>query len=152
MKTLKYILNYKNFILSASFISAIILSFSIISPAIAGVKQGIDMHANCVKTVFPDNVERDITIDPDGGTILVSYEENGLKKDITLSLKKDLKFSDCTDGVKELIALAQNTTDKINTDTCKELNEIVSGVQPVPSIDGKKMDMKAADNYIRNHC
>jgi hypothetical protein len=153
MKTFKNILNYKNLILPASIVSAFLLSFLVISPVIAGVKQGMDMHANCVKTVFPDNAKRDIAINSDEGIIFVGYEENGIRKEVTLSLKKDSKINDCTNSVKELITTAQSITNKIDTDTCKELNEIVSGIQPIPELDnGKKMDMVAANNYIHNRC
>ena len=151
MKTFK-ILNHKNLIFPASIISAFILSFFVISPVIADVKQNMDMHANCVKTVFPDNVERDITINSDEGTMLVGYEENGARKEITLSLQKDSKFSDCTGSAKELMASAQNVTNKIDSDTCKELNEIISGAQPVPILEGKKINITAVNNYISKHC
>ena len=152
MKKFKNISNDKNLVIPASLITAIILSFFVISPVIADVKKGMDTHANCVKTVLPENIEREITIDPETGTILVEYEENGVKKETVLNLKKDLKINDCSSGTKELIAVAQNITDKMKADTCKELKEISSGAQSIPSMDGKKMDMKAADNYIRNHC
>ncbi len=152
MKKIKQILKYKNLILVVSFISAIILSLSVVSPVVAGIKKGMDLHANCIKTVFPDDVERGIAIDPDGGTILVEYEENGIKKEVMLNLRKDSKFSECTDGARELITLAQNTASKIESDTCKELKEITSGVQPIPMLDGKKMDIKASNNYISKYC
>lgn len=151
MKIFKHILNYRNFILLTSFVSATLLSFGVISPAIADVKQNIDTQTSCSKTFFPDNVERDVVIDSDGGLIYVVYEENGLKKEAIFSLKKDSRISGCNKGVKEIIELSQNITDKINSDTCKEVNDLISETE-ISLTDGRKIDMKSANNYINHHC
>ncbi len=153
MKTLKKILDYKKLILPASIISAVILSLSIISPAIANVRQGIDTHTSCVNTVFPDNTERDIVVDPDAGLMYVGYEENGVQKNVTLSIKDDSRFYECTDGVQELVSLARKNNDKMNSDTCIELKDIASSAKPIPMLDdGKKMDITDVNNYISKHC
>lgn len=152
MKTFKQIVDYKNFILLLSFVSATILSFAIISPAIAENKQEINTHKNCVNTILPSNEEREITIDSDNGMIIVGYKEKNIKKEVRFNHRKDSKISECTSSSRELINLAQNISGKIDSDTCKELTEIISGVRPVPLMDDKKMDIKATNNYINKHC
>lgn len=144
--------NNKNFIPILSFISAIIISFIFVNKVDALSGQKIDMHKNCVDTVFPDNIERNIAIDPDSGMIFVNYEENNIKKEVILSLANDIKYSECSGSARELISMAQNVSNKINNDTCVELRDITSGSAPISTIDGEKMDIKAINDYINKYC
>ena len=152
MIKIKNILNSKNLILITSLLTSVFVSFFAISPAIANVKKDMDMHINCITNVFPENTERDISIDSESGIIMVRYEKDSIKKEIALNLREDSKFSECNSTTKELITLAQNITSKIESDTCQELKEIISGAQPLPLLDGKKMDTKNATDYINKHC
>lgn len=152
MKTIKHLLNLKNIVPVASLVSAVLLSLFVVSPVIADVQLSMDTHKNCVNAVFPDNVEHEIVVDYDAGVVFVEYIDNGIKKETKLSLRNDSKFDECTNGAKELITLAKNNAEKMNSDTCTELNEIVSGVRPVPVLDGKKMNVPAAKRYISDYC
>lgn len=150
MNTLKNILNRKNIIATGSFFSAAILSLTVISPAMTGIKKGMELHTNCVNTVFPDDVERDIVVDADAGLIYVGYYKNGRKKETTLNLNNN--STQCTDGVRELVTLAKKYSDKIDADTCKEFIQIISSTEPLPVLGGKQINLKAANKYIIKHC
>ncbi len=149
---MKKIFNSKKIILALAFLSSLGLLFSVIFPVLAGVKQGMDLHANCINTVFPPESEQRVFYDVDEGIIQVTYYENGVSKDVNFSLKKDPKISECSESAREIIELVRSDDKKMRDDTCIEFKNILAGNEPLPEMDGKKMNAKNMEKYISKRC
>lgn len=139
-------------ILVISLGTALVLTFFVVSPALAQLKQSVDTKANCTAAKFPQGQELDIVSNPDTGLVTVGYKENGIKMETLLDYKDTSGFAGCSTDAKDLLGRVKQYANKINTDTCLELADIVSGNKPIPVLEAGKFDTIAAKNYIKKHC
>lgn len=132
--------------------TAFILTLMVVSPALAQIRQGADTKANCAAANFPQGQELDIISNPDTGLVTVGFEENGKKTETLLDYKDTSGFMGCSADARDLLTRVKSYSDKIDTDTCADLADIVLGKKPIPQFGDKKLDIIAAKDYLGKHC
>jgi hypothetical protein len=142
----------KSLVLS-SILTAIVLTFSFISPALASVQLGIDTHANCIGLQYTNNQEPTIFVDSESGDVNVGYADNkGISKETHLNFKSRDGFMGCSSQATRILSDAKMYQDKYNADMCDEMTRVVNGQQAMPEMDGKQPTMAAAKIFQKQIC
>jgi len=140
-------------LISAAMLSALILTLTIVSPAIASIKQGMDTHANCASLQFPKGQELAILTNPDTGIATIGYlDENGQPKESQLNYKSGDGFVGCSAQATRILSDVKTYQDKYNSDMCMEITQIVEGKRVMPERDGKRPTIEAAKTYQKQVC
>lgn len=140
-------------ILLGALVSALTLTFAVISPALASVRQDIATQANCVKLQYPANEEPTIITDTESGIVNVSYTDaSGAEKQTLLNFKSGDGFVGCSDQAKRILTDVKTQQAKYNADMCDDITAVVEGKKAMPEMDGKHPTMVAAKAFQKQIC
>jgi hypothetical protein len=137
-------------ILGLSLMTAIAFTFLVVSPVFASIVENMNFSQNCKNTYFPEGEELDIVFDVETGAVKIEYQEGEENKETLLNYKKN--FSTCTPDAAEVLSKVKFYAEKMETETCADLHDIVSGKKDIPEDDIREFNMSAAQRYLENHC
>ncbi len=131
--------------------TAIFLSFTVFTPAIAQVQTGNELVANCANFRAGENVERNTLFDPDKGIVYVRLgEHDGF--DTRLPYKPETGFSGCSQEAKGLLQEIKQGHEKFLAESCADFKSIISGEKPLPEKDGQKANIQGALDFVEQYC
>lgn len=138
---------------SSAMISAMVLTLTVVSPAFANIRQGIDTRANCINLQYSKDQELTILTNPDTGIVIVGYvDENGQPKESQLNYKSNDGFAGCSSQAARILSDIKTYQDKYSSDMCLEITEVIDGKRPMPEMDGKRPTIAAAKTYQKQVC
>ncbi|HET8575205.1 MAG TPA: hypothetical protein VFM02_03500 [Candidatus Paceibacterota bacterium] len=146
------LLNKNKFIIAGSLISALVLTFTVISPALVDAQQDMLTQTNCANLQYPSKEEPTILTDTETGLINISYtDSSGTKKQTQLNFKKD-NPDKCSNQGRRILTDVKEYQAKYNSDMCNEMTEIVEGKKAMPVLDEKRPTMDQAKAFQRSIC
>ena len=140
--------------LPSAIITAFVLSYFVVNPAIAEYQLDKEVKQNCreLKKSSPD-AELDIrSIEPDTGLVAINQPVEGRDNIKLFSFKSSDNFEGCNDLAKKELAKINSFIAKQDADTCADFRAVVEGRKPVHEKDGRKGDINAAKRYVEKHC
>ena len=140
-------------IITIAVISAALLTFSVITPAIAEIRQEIDTRANCAAFQYSPHQGIDIKTVEETGLVHVRYTDDSQESvHMVLNYKSKDGFADCSDDAKDLLTRAKMHADKTRLDTCTEFKGLLNGSIPIPEDPDMKFNLNAARQYVAEWC
>ena len=139
-------------LLLTAFASASVLSFAVISPALAKTQQDMTTQANCAKLQYPTNQEPGIITDTETGVVSIDYiDASGVETQTQLNFKKD-NLAGCSEQGKRILTDVRLYQAKYNADMCDEMTSIVEGKKSMPILDGRQPTMDHAKAFQKEIC
>lgn len=138
--------------LGLALVTALGLSFVIASPAFAEFQFNRELASNCANAVIPAGVERNTTLDSEGGVLTVELVSGEDVSKFMLPYKPDIDFQGCSQDAKELLVHVQEAHEARIADMCISFKAIVSGEEPLPVKNGETANMQGAVDYVEKFC
>jgi len=142
----------KTALITSSLLTALVITFTFISPAFAEFALEKQADENCSSVILPEDASFDIVADPTTKLVTVSYLKNGEQIQTILSFRDTKKIAQCQPQVKELLTKVKEYEEKRESDTCEDLKNIIAGKKALPERDGKQINIDAAIRYVEKLC
>ena len=136
-----------------AFLTALLLTFGVLTPALAQLKANNDARSNCAHARIPKNQELEIDVDPETGFVTVGYaDENGLHKEALFNFKSKEGFDGCTAVAKRILTQVKEDVKKHDAELCVDMKEIAKGNRPLPERADIKPTLDDVKNYVDKKC
>lgn len=133
-------------------VTALYLSFLVITPVIADFELKKELATNCVNLNFPQGVEKDILLDPDNGIVYVQWFDKGNEYNTRITYEPQNGFQGCSQEAKLLLNDVHEVYKKQVIDSCADFKAITSGAKPLPEKNGRKGNIQGAINFVSQYC
>lgn len=138
--------------ISLSLITALYLSFSAITPAVANLRIERELPQNCSNFNLQQGIERSILLNPDNRAVYVRWFANGGEFDTRLPYNPQNGFSGCSQEAKILLSQVQEVYEKQVADSCADFKAIINGNKSLPEKNGRKANIQGAINFVDQYC
>lgn len=138
--------------LGFALISAIVLSYTVVTPAFAEIQQRAELADNCANATIPANAERNTVLDADKGILLVEVVSGDSVSKFALPYEPEKDFRGCSQDARNLLVHVQEAHDAKVADMCESFKAVVNGDEPLPEKNGEKANIQGAIDYIDRYC